>query len=46
MSPGGQNMTMGPDAFGTAENESGSTKHENGTRRPWYRQKQDRERKT
>jgi hypothetical protein len=24
-------------AIGTAENESGSAKHENGTRHPWYR---------
>jgi hypothetical protein len=26
----------GTDAFGTVENESGSTKHENVTQRPWY----------
>jgi hypothetical protein len=32
-------MKMGPDAYGTAENESGSEKHENGTRRPRYRRK-------
>jgi hypothetical protein len=31
MSPGAQNMKTGPDALGTAENESGSVKHENGT---------------
>jgi hypothetical protein len=31
-----QNMKRGPDALGTAENEFGRTKHENGTRRPWY----------
>jgi hypothetical protein len=31
MSPGAQNMKTDPDALGTAENESGSTKHENGT---------------
>jgi hypothetical protein len=30
MSPGGQNMKMGPDALGTAENESGRGKYENG----------------
>jgi hypothetical protein len=30
---------MGPDGLGTAENESKSAKHENGTRRPWYRRK-------
>jgi hypothetical protein len=27
-------MKTGPDAIGTAENESGRAKHENGTRRP------------
>jgi hypothetical protein len=31
MIPGAQNMKMEPDAFGTAENESGGAKHENGT---------------
>jgi hypothetical protein len=31
MSPGAQNVKTGPDALGTAENESGSAKHENGT---------------
>jgi hypothetical protein len=36
-SPGGQNMKTGPDAFSTAEKESGRAKHENGTRRPLYR---------
>jgi hypothetical protein len=30
-SPGALNMTTGPDALGTAENESGRVKHENGT---------------
>jgi hypothetical protein len=30
-------MKTGPDALGTAENESWSAKHENGTRRPRYR---------
>jgi hypothetical protein len=45
-SPGAQNMKTGPDALGTAENESGSAKHENDTRRPRYRGKLLRERKT
>jgi hypothetical protein len=39
MSPGAQNMKTGPDALGNVENESGRGKHENGTRRPRYRQK-------
>jgi hypothetical protein len=39
MIPGVQNKKMGPDALGTAENMSGSGKHENKTRRPWYGQK-------
>jgi hypothetical protein len=34
MSSGAQNMKTGRGALGTAQNESGSTKHENGTRRP------------
>jgi hypothetical protein len=38
-SPGVQNMKMGPDALGTAEIESGSAKHENGSRRYRYRGK-------
>jgi hypothetical protein len=38
MSPGAQNMKTRPDALRTAENVSGSAKHENGTRRPRYRQ--------
>jgi hypothetical protein len=46
MSPGAQNMKMRPDALDTSENESGSAKHENGTRRTRYRQKQVRDRKT
>jgi hypothetical protein len=46
MSLGAQNMKTRPDAFGTAQNESGSEKHENWTRRPRYRRKQVRERKT
>jgi hypothetical protein len=33
MSPDAQNMKTEPDAFDTAENEFGSVKHENGTRR-------------
>jgi hypothetical protein len=36
-SSGAQNMKTGPDALGTAENESDRAKHENGTRRPGYR---------
>jgi hypothetical protein len=32
MSPRAQNMKTGPDALDTAENMSGSAKHENGTR--------------
>jgi hypothetical protein len=31
MSPGGENMKARSDALGTAENESMSAKHENGT---------------
>jgi hypothetical protein len=46
MSPAAQNMKTGPDALGNAENNSGSEKHENGTRRPRYRRKRVRERKT
>jgi hypothetical protein len=34
MSPGAQNMKMGPDALGTTENYSNSVKHDNRTRRP------------
>jgi hypothetical protein len=34
-------MKTGADALGIVENESGSAKHENGTRRPQYRPKQD-----
>jgi hypothetical protein len=45
-SPGAQIIKTGPDALGTAENESGSAKHENGTLRPRYRRKRVRERKT
>jgi hypothetical protein len=44
--PGAQNMKTGPDARGTAENESGGTKYENGSRRPRFRRKRVRERKT
>jgi hypothetical protein len=32
-------MNKGPDALGTAENESRRAKHESGTRRPLYRRK-------
>jgi hypothetical protein len=46
MSPGAQNMNMGPDALGTAENESRCAKHEYGTRRPRYRRKRVRTCKT
>jgi hypothetical protein len=34
--PGAENMKKGPDTLNTAENESGSAKHENGTRRGRY----------
>jgi hypothetical protein len=34
--PGAQNKKTGLDALGTDENESGSAKHENGTRRARY----------
>jgi hypothetical protein len=46
MCSGAQNMKRGPVALGTTENESGSAKHENRTRRPRYRRKQARSRKT
>jgi hypothetical protein len=45
MSSGAQNMKMGPDAIGTAENESERTKHENGSRRPPYSRKHVQARK-
>jgi hypothetical protein len=32
-------MKTAPDALGTAENESGTAKHENRSERPWYRRK-------
>jgi hypothetical protein len=38
--PGAQNMKTGPDALGTAENEFGRAKQENGTQRRRYRRKQ------
>jgi hypothetical protein len=44
--PGAQNMKMGPDALGTAENGSRRSKYENGTRRRRYRRKWVRESKT
>jgi hypothetical protein len=43
---GAQNMKTGPDALGTAENEYGSIKYENGTRRPGYHRKRVRGCKT
>jgi hypothetical protein len=46
MSPRAQKMKSGTDALGTAENESGSTKHENAKGRPRYRRKRVREHKT
>jgi hypothetical protein len=46
MSKGTQNKKTGPDALGTAENESGSAKHEKGTRRPQNRRKRVWVRKT
>jgi hypothetical protein len=46
MSPGAQNIKMGPDALGTVENELGHAKHENETQRPRHRRKQVQERKT
>jgi hypothetical protein len=46
MSPGVQNTKTGRDSLGTAENESGRAKHEEQTRRPRYRRKLVRERKT
>jgi hypothetical protein len=39
--PGAQNMKMGPDALDTAENMTGSEKHEHGKERPRYRRKWD-----
>jgi hypothetical protein len=46
MTPGAQNMKSGANALVTAENESGSATHENGTRRPRYRRKRVLKRKT
>jgi hypothetical protein len=46
MSPGAQNMKTGPNALVSAENMSGSGKHENGTRRIRHRRKLFRERIT
>jgi hypothetical protein len=43
---GDAKMKTRPDALGTAEDESGSAKYDNGTKRPRYRQKRVRERKT
>jgi hypothetical protein len=39
-------MKTVPDALGTTENESGSAKHEDGTRRPPHRRKRVMQRKT
>jgi hypothetical protein len=39
-------MKTGLDALGTTQNESGSAKYENGTRRPRFRRKRVWERKT
>jgi hypothetical protein len=39
-------MKTGHDALHTPENESGCAKHENGTRRPQYREKRVTARKT
>jgi hypothetical protein len=46
MIQGAQNNKTGPDALITAENESESAKHEDGTRRPRNSRKRVRERKT
>jgi hypothetical protein len=46
MSQGAKNIKMGPDALGTTQNEAGSAKHENMTRRPRSRRKWARECKT
>jgi hypothetical protein len=46
MSLKAQNMKTSLDALATAEKESGSVKLENGSRRPRYRRKRVRERKT
>jgi hypothetical protein len=45
-SPGVQNMKTGPDDPGTAENESGSAKHENGIGHPRYSLKRVQAHKT
>jgi hypothetical protein len=44
--PAAQNMKTEPDTLGTAENESGRAKHENGTRRTRYHRIRVWERKT
>jgi hypothetical protein len=46
MSPVAQNMKTGPDALGTAKNDSRHTKLENNTGRPRYRRKRVWARKT
>jgi hypothetical protein len=45
-SPEAQNMKTGNDARGTVENGFDNANHENGIRRPRYRRKRVRERKT
>jgi hypothetical protein len=44
--PRAQNMKTGHDVLGNFENDSGSAKHENGTRHPRFHQTRVRERKT
>jgi hypothetical protein len=46
MGPEAQNVKKRADALGTPKNMFGSEKHENDTRRPRYRRKRVRERKT
>jgi hypothetical protein len=46
MSLGAQSIKTEADALGTVENDFGSAKLENGTRRPRYRRKRVRARKT
>jgi hypothetical protein len=46
MSMGAQNLKMGPDALGTAENKSKVAKQENRTQSPQYRRKRVWEGKT
>jgi hypothetical protein len=46
MNPGAQNIKMGINVLGTAENEFGNAKYEIETQRPPYRRKRVRARKT